>query len=80
MGGNSSTFGEDGAILRDCDTLSSDLSLTLAYLVSAASADRGVTDHCRLLVSVEAAVLPSRVQCRFHFDLDSPLRCILAWI
>ena len=80
MSGNSAAFGEDRAILCDCNTLSSDLSLTLAYLVSAAPADRGDTDHCRLLVSIEAAVLPSRVQRRFHFDLNSPLRCILAWI
>ena len=80
MGGNPATFGEDGAILRDSDTLSSDLSLTLAYLVSTAPANRGVTDHCCLFVGVEAAVLPSRVQCRFHLDLDPPLGCIFAWI
>ena len=74
MGGNPATFVEDGAILRDSDTLSSDLSLTLAYLVSAAPANRGVTDlNCCLFVGVEATVLPSRVQCRFHLDLDPPL-------
>ena len=73
MGSDTATFGEDRAIFCDSDTLSSDLSLTLAYLVSAAPADRRVTDHRCLFVSIEATVLPSRVQCRFHFDLDSPL-------
>ena len=77
MGGDPAALGEDGVVLRDCDTLSLNLTLTLAYLVCAT---RGISDHSRLLVRVEAAVFPSRVKCSFHFNLDSPLGRILAWV
>lgn len=67
-----STFEDYVVIFGDSDALLRDFTLTLPYLVPTVVVIR------TLLVCLNAAMLPPRVQRRFHFDLDAALVSVLA--